>query len=128
LIYVDTSALLRLVFPDETTPAVQRLFEPGVHLVSSALLRIEARRATIRRAPRRLPRVDLLLDRVDAVAIDDAVVELAARVQGSVLRSLDAIRLATALLIGADVESLVTYDVRLADAARAHDLAVLTPA
>jgi predicted nucleic acid-binding protein len=128
LIYIDTSALLRLVFPDETTPAVQRLLEPGTHLVSSVLLRIEARRATMRRAPRRMPRVDLLLDRVDTVAIDDAVVELAGRVPGSVLRSLDAIHLATTLLIRDEVESLVTYDARLADAARAHDLAVVMPA
>lgn len=35
------------------------------------------------------------------------------------IRSLDAIHLATATLLGASLKSLVTYDLRMADAARA---------
>ena len=44
------------------------------------------------------------------------------------LRSLDAIHLATALLIREDVDALLTYDDRLAAAATAHGLQVATPA
>lgn len=128
MIYVDTSALLRLVFPDVATPAVERLIDPSVHLVSSVLLQIEARRGTLRRAPRRLPRVDQLLGQVDALAISDAVVEAASRLPDPLLRSLDAIHLATALLIRDDLEAVLTYDDRLAAAAAAHGLAVLSPA
>jgi hypothetical protein len=129
LIYIDTSALLRLVFPDDTTPAVERLVGgPEVELVSSTLIRVEARRGALRRAPRRIPRVDLLLDRVAVVGIDDVVVESAGRLSDPHLRSLDAIHLATALLIREDVEALLTYDDRLAEAARAHGLAVVSPA
>jgi antitoxin (DNA-binding transcriptional repressor) of toxin-antitoxin stability system len=43
------------------------------------------------------------------------------------LRSLDAIHLATALLIREDVETLLTYDNRLAAAAREHGLVVAAP-
>jgi predicted nucleic acid-binding protein len=128
LIYVDTSALLRLAIPDDTTPAVERLMDPSVHLVSSVLLQIEARRGTLRRAPRRLPRVDQLLAQVDALAINDAVVETASRLPDLLLRPLDAIHLATALLIREDLEAVLTYDDRIAAAAAAHGLAVLSPA
>lgn len=129
MIYIDTSALLRLVFPDDTTPAVGRLVDdPDVDLVSSTLIRVEARRSTLRRAPRRMPRVDLVLDRVEVVGIDDAVIESAGRLPDTGLRSLDALHLATALLIREDVDALLTYDERLADAARAHGLAVAAPA
>ncbi len=125
MIYIDTSALLRVVFPDDTTPAVQALLDdPAIRLISSTLLRVEARRGTVRRAPRRLPRVDVLLRSVEAVGIDDAVIEAASRLPDPMLRSLDALHLATALLIREDVEALLTYDDRLADAARAHGLAV----
>ncbi|MFT5202590.1 MAG: prevent-host-death family protein [Candidatus Aldehydirespiratoraceae bacterium] len=45
----------------------------------------------------------------------------------SVLRSLDALHLATALDLGDDPEGLVTYDDRLADAAEANGVAVVSP-
>lgn len=129
MIYIDTSALLRVVFPDDMTPAVERLLDdPRTELISSSLLWVEARRGTARRAPRRLPRVDLLLDRVQAVGIGDAVVESAGHLPDPLLRSLDAIHLATALLIREDVDALLTYDERLADAARSHGLPVAAPA
>jgi len=128
LIYVDTSALLRLVFPDPTTPALQELLDGDVRLVSSSLMRVEARRGTMRRAPRRLPRVDLLLDRIDIIGIDDAVIESAGRLPDPLPSTLEAIHLATALLIRADVDSLLTYDERLATAARTHGIPVVAPA
>jgi len=43
------------------------------------------------------------------------------------LRSLDALHLATSLHVGDDCSSIVTYDERLAAAATAAGLAVLTP-
>jgi hypothetical protein len=43
------------------------------------------------------------------------------------LRSLDAIHLATALLIRDDVETVLTYDARLRDAAEAHGLPTAAP-
>lgn len=128
MIYIDTSALLRVVFRDPTTPALERVLAPEVELVSSALLQVEARRGVLRRAPQRVPRVDVLLAEIEFVGITDAVVESAGRLPDPLLRSLDAIHLATALLIREDIEAVLTYDARLADAVREHDLAVITPA
>jgi uncharacterized protein len=128
LIYIDTSALLRLVFPEDTTAALELFLGQGADLVSSALVRVEARRGALRRAPHRLPRVDLVLDRVAAVEISDAVTESAGRLPDPRLRPFDAIHLATALLIREDVEAVLTYDDRLAAAAAAHGLAVAAPA
>jgi uncharacterized protein len=127
LIYIDTSALLRIVFPDGTTPALQRFLGRDPELVSSSLLQVEARRGALRRAPRRMPQVDVVLREVDVVAIDAAVVESAGRLPDPVLRSPAAIHLATALLIREDVEALLTYDDRLAAAAREHGLEVAAP-
>ncbi len=127
MIYIDTSALLRVIFPDDTTPVLEEYLGRDPELVSSTLLQVEARRGTLRRAPRRLPQVDVVLREVEIVGIGDAVIESAGRLSDPHLRSLDAIHLATALLIGEDVEALLTYDDRLADAARAHGLAVVSP-
>ncbi len=43
------------------------------------------------------------------------------------LRTLDAIHIATALAVGDDLESIVTYDERMIDAARLIGLPTATP-
>ena len=96
--------------------------------MSSALLTVEARAGHLRACPRKLPRVDLLLADVLLVSLSDGVVESAGRLPGPFLRTLDAIHLATALLIREDVDALLTYDDRLASAARAHGIDVAAPA
>ena len=131
MIYVDTSALLKLVKDDEAEGPALRGFigEAGTpKLVSSALLAVEARRGMQRLRPDGLPKVDLLLAEVAQVAISDTVIESASRLPGPLLRSLDAIHLATALLIREDVDAVLTYDGRLAEAARAHGLPTAAPA
>jgi predicted nucleic acid-binding protein len=131
LIYVDTSALLKLIKTDEAEGPALRAYlaaadEP--RLVSSALLAVEARRGVLRGRPDGLPAIDLLLAEVAQVDISDAVVESASRLPDPLLRSLDAIHLATALLIRDDVETVLTYDARLREAADAHGLPTAAPA
>ena len=50
-----------------------------------------------------------------------------AEVVRAVIRTLDAIHLAAALAAGEDLGGIVTYDARMADAARAGGLLVLAP-
>ncbi len=131
MIYVDTSALLKLVKDDEAEgPALRdhiRTFgEPG--FVSSKLLTVEARRGILRKRPNALPRLDVLLADVLQLDITAAVIEAASRLPDPLLRSLDAIHLATALLIRDDVDVLLTYDDRLAEAARAQGIPTAAPA
>ncbi|GAA5126340.1 type II toxin-antitoxin system VapC family toxin [Pseudonocardia adelaidensis] len=130
MIYLDTSALLKLVEDDEAEgPALRAHLEgkAGVGLVSSALLAVEARRGVLRIRPEGLSKVDLILSEVAQVSISDAVIESASRLPDPLLRSLDAIHLATALLIRDDVETVLTYDLRLRRAAEAHGLPVAAP-
>jgi uncharacterized protein len=130
LIYLDTSALLKLVKDDEAEgPALRAHLEGTVErgLVSSTLLAVEARRSMLRIRPDGLSKVDLVLAEVAQIGISDAVIESASRLPDPLLRSLDAIHLATALLIQDDVESMITYDVRLRGAAEAHGLPTAAP-
>jgi hypothetical protein len=73
------------------------------------------------------PRTDLLLADVELVALSETLLEPAGRLPDPHLRTLDGIHLATALLIRDDIESLLAYDDRLAQAAREHGLPVVAP-
>jgi predicted nucleic acid-binding protein len=130
LIYVDTSALLKLVKNDEAEgPSLRayiaELAEP--QLVSSTLLAVEARRGILRVLPDGLPKVDLLLADDTQISISDAVIESASRLPDPLLPSLDAIHLATALMIRDDIETVLAYDTRLRAAAKAHGLPTTAP-
>jgi predicted nucleic acid-binding protein len=97
-------------------------------MVSSELLLVEARRGTARPAPARLPRLDLLLGRVELIQMSSAVLESASRLPDPMLRTLDAIHVATALSVRSDVTALLSYDQRLLDVAATHGLPIATPA
>ena len=126
VLYVDTSAFLKTVWDEAESVALSGFIGNRV-TVSSNLLAVEARRSTLRVAETMLPRTDLVLADVRLIAVTDTVLESAGRLPDPVLRTLHAIHLATALLIRDDVEALVTYDTRLAAAARANGLTVATP-
>lgn len=130
MIYLDTSAFLKTVLDEAESLALQSYLDnhPEGGLVSSSLLAVEARRSVLRHRPARLPRTDIILGQIEQLAISDAVIESAGRLPDPMLRSLDAIHLATALLIRDDVEALLTYDTRLREAAEAHGLATAAPA
>jgi uncharacterized protein len=126
VLYMDTSAFLKTVWDEAESVALSGFIGNRV-TVSSKLLAVEARRSTLLVAETMLPRTDLVLADVRLIAVTDTVLESAGRLPDPVLRTLDAIHLATALLIREDVEALVTYDTRLAAAARANGLMVATP-
>jgi predicted nucleic acid-binding protein len=68
-----------------------------------------------------------LLLAFDNLTFDDEIVEAAVNEPDATLRSLDAIHLATARALGADLAGMVTYDDRLARAARDARIAVVDP-
>ena len=74
-----------------------------------------------------LDRATSVLDRIALMKIDDAVLEKAARLEPTDLRSLDAIHLATALSVQEHLEAFVVYDRRLGEAAQALGLNVESP-
>lgn len=129
MIYLDTSAFVKLVWAEPESDALSRFLarQPAMPLVSSALLTLETRRAVQREDPSALARADLLLTRVGRIGMTASLVESASRLPDRSLRSLDAIHLATALLLREDLDVIVTYDKRLAAVAEAHNLPVDSP-
>jgi uncharacterized protein len=77
VIYLDTSAFVKLIRGELETPALHAFLHerPRALLVSNALLVAETRRAILRHAPDQLARADLLLTRIDKVDITRAVLE-----------------------------------------------------
>ena len=127
--YLDTSAALKLVVAeDETTALTAWLERHGDDVVSSDLLRTELLRATRRGAPHAMPRARAVLDAVTLLTLPTSTFERAADLDPELLRSLDALHLAAALELGDDLDGLVTYDDRLADAAQLHGISVINPA
>jgi hypothetical protein len=68
-----------------------------------------------------------LLARLALVDVDRRILSTAVALEPPGLRTLDAIHLATALVVREDLDGLVTYDRRLAAAAERFDLEVLAP-
>jgi predicted nucleic acid-binding protein len=64
---------------------------------------------------------------VDLVAIDDRILDAAGVLEPRIRRTLDAIHVATALSIGDDLAEIVTYDDRMAEAARLLGLRTVSP-
>ncbi len=77
--------------------------------------------------PAALAQVREALRRVDLIGIDDRILDAAGTLEPRVIRTLDAIHLATAAAIGDDLEAIVTYDQRMVDAARLMGLPTATP-
>ena len=130
MIYVDTSAALLVLLGHEGAASAQSFLNrlaSRERVTSSVLLQIEMMRA-LHRERLSLTIAQELLDGVELMPINDDVVERACAMTEE-LKSLDAIHLATALLLDdpRDPVTVFTHDVRLADAARSHGLAVFDP-
>ncbi|MCP3935929.1 MAG: type II toxin-antitoxin system VapC family toxin [Actinomycetia bacterium] len=128
VLYVDTSALVKLVVAESETAALRKwLQDEGGDLVACDLVRTELMRAVRRVVPDRVLQARAVLDSVTLVEVTSAVFEDAGRLDPSGLRSLDAIHLASALDLGDDLDGMVTYDDRLAEASVSNGVTVVTP-
>ena len=126
--YIDTSALTRLVVAEPESRALRQwLTASGRTPVASDLARTELLRAVRRAAPDRMVQAREVLDSLVLMQVTTDTFEAAAHLDPTLLRTLDAIHLASALSLGDDLDGIATYDDRLADAARAHGVEVFTP-
>lgn len=128
VIYVDTSVLIKRAVPEHHSSSVTgrllALAAAGDVLASSSLAWLESWRALRRRS---LQGLDLKLASITSgvaeFPMDQAVLRTARDVGGDGLRSLDAIHLASAIMVGA--HSMMTFDTRLGEAALAAGIDVL---
>jgi len=95
--------------------------------VSSAIAEIEVLRAVRRRDPNLTRDAEEVVNQISLVEITKTIRARAAALGPAELRSLDAVHVATALEIGDEVSRFVTYDLRLADAARRAGFSVAAP-
>lgn len=126
--YLDASALVRLVVPECESSALRAELTGWPRRVSSALTRAELVRACARVDPAARDRARDLLEGLSLVSVTDRVLDEAARVSPVSLPTLDAIHVATALVLREALGALITYDDRLTDAATRARLPVLSPA
>ena len=129
MLYLDSSAIVKLVAPEPETDALITFLGTDPERVSSALAFVEVCRAVRRVGGDEvlLERARQVMARISLIKIDDPVLRTAAELDPHLLRSLDAIHLATALSTAEPVAALVTYDRRLRDASRLNGIAVESP-
>ena len=126
ILYLDASALVRLAVDEPGADDLARLLEAATEIITSAAALVEVRRALARSLPDYDP--DDILDRCTVIGLDSTVIACAGVLQPDTLRFLDAIHVASALMIAEDLDAFVTCDERQASAAVAAGLPVQVPA
>ena len=143
MIYFDTCALLKLIREDAQSDALGAFIDarPATRWVSCEIARTELAR-TIRRVnhddrgrlidePRlraELSYAERIWESLDLIAVSTRMLTEAAAIEQPFLRTLDAIHLAAAMSVRTNLSAFVTYDKRLAAAAKDTGLPVLSPA
>jgi len=125
--YLDASALVKLVVTERETEALRAYLRGHPRHVTSVISAVELPRAVARLGMDAGEQLASLRERVVFADLDEPILTAAAGVESTSLRTLDAIHLATALYLRPDLTALVTYDRRLADAAQAASLPVVSP-
>ena len=126
--YLDTSALVKLVSHEpESGPLRSWLGAADRVPVSCDLARTELLRACRRLDAAATAEARGVLDAITLIAVPSSTFDAAGLLSPRELRSLDAVHLASALSLGDDLDGLITYDARLADAATANGIAVIAP-
>lgn len=128
LAYLDASAMVKLFLPEPESSALEAAILEKDGLFSSGLSVAECGRALRRagRAPTGAA-VDEVFGAFMLLDVTPALLQHGARLQPAILRALDAIHVASALSVGDRAVEFITYDQRLADAARANGLTVVQP-
>ena len=127
-LYLDSSALVKLIRHESESEALEA--EIGDDRIATSLVgSIELRRALERESPNGMAheRWSRVTERLDLIAVTPVTGEQAGTVPPPRLRTLDAIHLATALLLQPELDAFVVYDRRLAAAATALGLRVASP-
>lgn len=133
-VYFDSSALIKRVLHEPERGDFEQVFRAliadGAEFLSSTLAWVEVSRAVRLRLDAESPRrvidlIDVALGGIDEFPVTAQVIDIAQRLGPASLRSLDAIHLASANLLGVDV--ICGYDKRLLGAAEEYGFRTLSP-
>lgn len=129
LLYLDASALVKLVRREPETDALVAALAPDAKLVASEIAEVELLRALRRHgggsAAANLGRSRL--ENVRLLPLSPQIRRRACDLSPVTLRTLDALHLATALDLGGLLDAVYAYDARLSEAAMQAGLRVLAP-
>jgi len=128
VIYLDSSALVKLVIEEDESTGLQRHLPKASVKASCVLAHVEVIRAGRRRDRDSGALARRVLEEIDLLAVDGPVLDAAAELEDEWLRSLDAIHMAAALSLGDDLTELITYDHRMVAAAEGLGIPVSSPA
>lgn len=130
VVYLDTSALVKLITPEPETIPLFRYVLSWRYRMSSSIAFVEVYRAVLRAAEDEdlvLRRTEQVLSGITFVDAHSGIYGTAALLQPKTLRSLDAIHIASAMEVRPGLGALITYDKGMAAAAKAHDFKVVAP-
>ena len=125
--YLDTTAFVKQLRRERESAALRKWLDRDQEVVSSDLLRTEARR-TESGAPQELRlRCEELLDAITLIRLTPELFDAAGTLEPRGMRSLDALHLAAALTLGEELAGIVAYDRRLLAAAASLEINALSP-
>lgn len=129
MIYLDTSALAKLVVEETESAALARWLDDRRDevLVTSVVTKVELVRAASCHSPAGRSAALMLMAELALTPIDTSVIDTAWSLDTPALRSLDAIHLASALSLNTAGLTFVAYDQRLVAAAASAGLTVEAP-
>jgi predicted nucleic acid-binding protein len=130
VVYLDASALVKLVLAERESEAVRAAVGATAGWASSAVAAVEVHRA-LRRAgagPDEARQADAVLRAGAMVSVSGAILDAARAAGPPALRALDAIHLVSALSVRRHLSAFCCYDSRLAAAAADAGLPVIAPA
>jgi hypothetical protein len=132
MIYMDTSALTKLLIAEPETPELRNWLtsqiDQGDSAATSALGRVELMRTVARYGDiSQADRARYLLDGLDILPLTEPMMSLAESIGPATLRSLDAIHLAAAAYFDQELTAFVTYDHRLMNGCRDIGLTTASP-
>ena len=119
MFYLDSSAILKLIVREPESASLLAFLAVEDERASSALASVEVAMALrkMEASQRVRERAVEVLERISLIRMDELILEEAAAIELSSLRTLDAIHLASALALGNELSAVVTYDRRMAEGA-----------
>ena len=124
--YIDSSAILKLIFTEKETPALDKVMDNK--MVTSTLTRVEVKRAVSRINSTNLKVATEVLAQLQYTDLDSQTLNLAEAFSPDVtLRTLDAVHVASVLRISDAVEGIITYDKQMIANAERMGIKVLSP-
>jgi predicted nucleic acid-binding protein len=127
-VYLDTSALVKLVLQEDQSDALRQfLDETSSQPATSEIAEVELLRAIARHDDQLTKRGLEILTQLVLLPLTTSMRLRASYLAPSTMRSLDALHVATALEIQSDLECLVSYDERMLRSASDAGIKVVSP-